>query len=676
MAKHVLNYAGFKKISEDKDKVILRHPEGHEVHVAKRALSAKLRGELAEIPMAAPKQNAPNQKLAESKKTAPASPQAVSANRGKMAAAPAMMSDGGMTGMPSNPHHGWTQAEKAAFGQGAAGVAPAPVVVPGQSAPVLDNPYENKPTKLPADVYQSQPQAPAPDLMNEDTSQDIPVDFHGGAAMAKGGKVQHMDDGGQVQDTSVNLNPQAPPEVPAELAPPQQGAQQSLASEQAAYQNDPGQQPYGTQDAAIAQATAPTPGNIAASTPGAQAQQAAQVTAQTKSVNGVPPANSQGANPQQDPYGLRTTYDATIQGINEQKAGLAGEARATGAQGIRDTASLGHAQQNLQSLGDQYQTYTTELAKHDQDLLSKIEGGTIDPNHYMGSMSTGKHISTAIGLILGGMGAGLTGGPNLAATMLQSNIDRDIDAQKANIGKNVTLYSANLARMQNAREALSATRAQMMDMASLKLKQSAAQSQDPMAKARALQAAGQIDQQTAGIRGQQAMRMTMLGGVQQGTVPPDQAVQFLIPADQRPQATKELAEAQEAVKARSNAMGAFDQVAKLATVGGLLSSPFDNPRQIHALVGPITASLSKATAGRFTEQDAGMLQSLWPVRGEGLDVQQTKRAAMLRLINEKMNYPTLKAWNLDPGHWGQAQGGGTGQAPIREMPPQPMTRRQ
>lgn len=619
-------YAGFKKVSEDQHKVVMRHSDGHEVHVAKSALSPKMRGQLAEIPM-------------HMEDTNPAGSRAVKDNKGQV-----KMAGGGGVSMAQ---------QRQSLVDAANGTK---TTKPGDSTP---QPYADKPAKLSPTAMKGETAAPKQDpeaRRAKEDAESIPIDFH------------KMADGGEVNIGAGGLSGDAPSEIPLGLQKPTNPAEQSLAAQQQAFQSSPDQALFGTNAPMVAEAVAPTPANIAASTPGAQAQQAAMVTAQQKSVDGVPPSNMQGPNPSNDPYGLNTTYNATIQGINEQKAGIGAEAKALGAQGVRDAASLQEGQQKLQALGDQFQTYTTELAKHDQELLKTIQEGKIDPTRYLGSQSTVQRISTGIGLILGGMGAGLTGGPNLAAQMLQQNIDRDIDAQKTNLGKQVTLYSANLSRMQNAREALSATRAQMMDMASMKLKASAATAQDPLAKARALKAAGELDQQTAAMRGSQAMRMTMLSGVRSGQVGPDQAVQFLIPADQRPAATKELQEAQEAVKARSNALNAFDQVAKAATVGQGMMHPFDNPRQIAALTAPITAQLSKATAGRFTEQDAGMLATLWPRRGESPETQAIKRAQMMKLINEKMNYPVLKAWNLDPGHWGTGSAEGSGGG-IQESAP-------
>ncbi len=159
------------------------------------------------------------------------------------------------------------------------------------------------------------------------------------------------------------------------------------------------------------------------------------------------------------------------------------------------------------------------------------------------------------------------------------------------------------------------------------------------------------------------MRSTLMNGARNGSVSPEQAVNFLIPAEQRGEAVKELKEAQEMNKARDNALTAFNQVSNLATFAEKGTHPIDNPRQIHALTSPITAALSKATAGRFTEQDAGMLESLWPLRGDSDKTREIKRIQMDKLISEKMNFPTLKAWGLDPAQWSRYNAQGQNRIP-------------
>lgn len=93
----------------------------------------------------------------------------------------------------------------------------------------------------------------------------------------------------------------------------------------------------------------------------------------------------------------------------------------------------------------------TKAAKADQDALLAVQGDLkskgdeikaatqdirdahINPNSYLESMDAGKKVTTAIGLLLGGISSGMTGQPNPALTFLHNQIDRDLNAQKANM---------------------------------------------------------------------------------------------------------------------------------------------------------------------------------------------------------------------------------------------------
>lgn len=58
-----------------------------------------------------------------------------------------------------------------------------------------------------------------------------------------------------------------------------------------------------------------------------------------------------------------------------------------------------------------------------------------DPNRYWHNKSTASKIGSGIAVMLGALGAGLTGGPNLALQGLEKAIDDDIAAQRTNIGQ-------------------------------------------------------------------------------------------------------------------------------------------------------------------------------------------------------------------------------------------------
>jgi hypothetical protein len=66
----------------------------------------------------------------------------------------------------------------------------------------------------------------------------------------------------------------------------------------------------------------------------------------------------------------------------------------------------------------------------------------INENHYMENQGAGQKVANALGLILGGFKQGLVGGSNPAMDFINSQIDRDINAQKARADQQNTIYGA------------------------------------------------------------------------------------------------------------------------------------------------------------------------------------------------------------------------------------------
>lgn len=429
---------------------------------------------------------------------------------------------------------------------------------------------------------------------------------------------------------SPTPEPQAPPpQVPTLSSPPPSSndfnpSPQALAADAA--QN----MPYGT---APAPAATPPPAAIAPT-------QQAPIS--------EPLPSAQAPQAPGDPYGVQAYEQALTQGVGEKKAGIAGEAAAAGQEGVAQASALraNIAQQQLQQ--KTFQSNFAQLDKERQAFQSDIMNQHIDPQHYMHSMDSGQKTRTAIGLILGGMGAGLLHQENPALQFLNAQINRDIEAQKANLGKSENLLNANMRQFGNMKDATDMTRIMQMDIVSNQLKEAAAKAISPMARANALKAAGDLDMQTAPMMSQIAMRRTLMSNMQGGKMDPASAIRMIVPEHQQAAASKELGEAQELVKARENLASAMQKVFTLNSMSNRTGSPFQTPSRIEALKGPITAQLSKATAGRFTEQDASKLETLWPKVTDDADTFKLKLSQAMNLVNEKANSPTLLIYGIDP----------------------------
>lgn len=353
-----------------------------------------------------------------------------------------------------------------------------------------------------------------------------------------------------------------------------------------------------------------------------------------------------------DPYGMGAYQNAMVQGLGEQKQGIQQEAAAQGALGKQQADAEREQQQFMQQAQADYQKHYSDLQNEYQGVIKDVQNQHINPNHYMESMSSGKRVATAIGLMLGGLGSAFTGQESIAEKFLHQQIANDIEAQKANLGKSETLLSANLRQFGNLHDATQMTYAMQNGIYAAKLRQAAALTMDPMARARALQQAGQLDMQAAPILQSIAMKKTAYSAMN-GAGDPAQKIRVgamvgIIPKEETEHLYKELGEAQTMVKARDNILSAFDQISKLNTVGNRVSSPVQTASQIAAIKDPLVAALSKETAGRFTEQDAKFLDNLFPKATDNANTIARKKMQIDRLVSEKMQFPRLSAYGISP----------------------------
>ena len=139
---------------------------------------------------------------------------------------------------------------------------------------------------------------------------------------------------------------------------------------------------------------------------------------------------------------------------------------------------------------------------------------TVDPGHFWASRSTGDKVMGILGLVLGSVGAG-TDGVNRAAVMLNNAIDRDIEAQKAQVAANTAKANAKVQSAQTlfsmARQAagddLAAAdlaKASALELAAARGEKLMASTNEPAAKAK-------LQQVTASLHAAAAERKTAAG---------------------------------------------------------------------------------------------------------------------------------------------------------------------
>lgn len=437
----------------------------------------------------------------------------------------------------------------------------------------------------------------------------------GGLHLHSGGEVKHLFNGG---------DPLEAPEVNSSSVPNSSSASDFISAPQMSIQ------PQGE--------VIPPSGPANSSVPMDQAQAKPQVTA-----NYEIPRSAKRPLPN-DVTGMKQFG----QGVSEQKAGITGEAKALGQQGSEQAAASSQYIGDMNALSGASQKKTDALMNEYEAFKKDISNSHINPNHYMESMSTGSKIQTAIGLLLGGMGGGITHQGNPAADFLEKSIERDIAAQQSNLGKKENLMSANMKMFGNIRDATEMTRLQMNAVMAAKIQQAAEKTQDPLAKAKAQQAIGQINQTVGPTLGGMAMRQQALEGTQSGSIDPALAVRFIVPEHQQGEAFKELQTMQNMSKQKDNLMSAFEELGNKNTLSNRILSPIQTSKEVNAIREPLLAQLVKDSEGRITPQDTEMIKALFPAVGDSAQVLSTKRNRLGSFVSEKMHFPLLKSFGIEP----------------------------
>jgi hypothetical protein len=193
---------------------------------------------------------------------------------------------------------------------------------------------------------------------------------------------------------------------------------------------------------------------------------------------------------QQSIQGMAKSQEA--QAIQQQKAyEEQAQAQATAAQDFKN----------------RYQALEQERQAHIED----IKNGHIDPDKYWTGDANGNgshsRLLAGIGMIIAGFNP--TASPNAAMEFLNKQIDRSIDAQKANLSSKQNLLSANLQQFHNLRDAQDMTRIMMNDAVANKINLAAAKAAGPQAQAQAQMAMSQLHKQNYELQMQMMMRSVM-----------------------------------------------------------------------------------------------------------------------------------------------------------------------
>lgn len=174
-----------------------------------------------------------------------------------------------------------------------------------------------------------------------------------------------------------------------------------------------------------------------------------------------------------------------------------------------ESAQQAQIQQNyaasLQSAENTYKSHVNDLTADATKLKDQIASTEIDPNHFWNNSSTSSKVGMLAGMIISGFGAG-AGQGNMALGIINKNIDEDINAQKANLGKKQNLLSHNLAETGNLNAAIDQTRLGLLAVTQGQIQAAALRQGGPLAQAAAQKSNAAIDQQQAALTNELAVK--------------------------------------------------------------------------------------------------------------------------------------------------------------------------
>lgn len=352
----------------------------------------------------------------------------------------------------------------------------------------------------------------------------------------------------------------------------------------------------------------------------------------------IPVPAQQPALPQQPNY--------AEQGMGQQLQGIAGQAQAESKLGKGETAA---AQQNTNKLNELdviHQHNQQRIQSELDNAIHDYNQGKIDPNHFWNSKSTLGKASTAIGLILGGMGAGIGGGENPVLSFINQQIDRDVESQKADAGRKMNTITALQHQFGNNIDATNMAKAMQAGVFASKLMEEAAKSKDPLALSRAQQASGQILATYGPLVQQTALRQTILQGMKQGSVSPAEAIPHIITdhAD-KAKAFEEVRHIENQKKAIKTVSDTLDQIDKVQSGTNRVFSPLQSRSQINALNLQI-AGLGKEIFGRLNEQELKMLADNHYELTDDAKTRAVKKQNIINMMSKDVSHPVLDSYHI------------------------------
>ena len=231
--------------------------------------------------------------------------------------------------------------------------------------------------------------------------------------------------------------------------------------------------------------------------------------------------------------------------------------------------AIAQMQTDLAAQAKTYQDAFKENQAKNEQLAQALQNQHLDPNKLWNESSTPAKVSASIGLILGGIGSGLTHQPNAALQVMDNAIQRDLQAQMNDKSDKMNLYKMNRENMGDQTQAYLATSNQMLT--ALKYKLDSAQIGNA-----SQQAALNLQLAKNHVQQQMAQNTFNLSLMQDNATDPAVKVNYLVPQAEQAKAYDALDRVKTVAQNMSPILQAFDRAAQ--DIGGF--SPIQGTKDV------------------------------------------------------------------------------------------------
>lgn len=374
-------------------------------------------------------------------------------------------------------------------------------------------------------------------------------------------------------------------------------------------------------------------------------------------VPGSPQAQPQQPMQSQQVPAIPQTTSAPLPPLSGPAADVANASKELG-QGIQDVNDKAFSNPSTGPKGfyaqlvDDAQQRTQANEAADMELQKAYQSNQIKPMSIFQDGKTGQNVLTGLALIFGGIGAGLTKGPNMALETINNAINKDMEAQKLNKDNQYNAWRMHHDMTKDATAADMATKRDMLLAVNQQIEGMKAKLIGPQAALQAQQAQQGLMEQADQLRKSQAMWEATQAALKNPSQDPASQIRLKqitgqIAPQEAEAAYKDLDRTTNLQKQHDVILDSFDKANQENTIAGRIAHAGFSPASVSALKDQIMPYLKDAE-GRISEIEVKRMDELIPSPGDSSDKVKEKRAALENFMQEKMSSSHLQGLGINP----------------------------